>query len=1137
MTVIKNIVAKGFKSFAKRTELIFGDGYNSVIGPNGSGKSNIVDAITFVLGKSSAKSLRAEKSSNLIYHGGKKGKPAPEAEVSMTFDNSKNTFPLKDKEIKITRIVKQNGNSIYKINDKTVTRQQVIDLLNAGKIDPDGHNIVLQGDIVRFMEMKPEHRREIIEEVAGLSVFEDKKAKALNELSKVDEKLNEVNIILTERNAYLKELKKDRDQALKYKELQDTIRDNKATFLNLQIKEKESKKEEFEKRIKEQNIELEKVNKSINAIKEEIESKKQLINSINKELEEKGEVEQKKLHEEIDLLKTGLARDIARKETCEQEISRIENRKRQLERNIKDIEDKIKNLNNEKQSLLKNKKELMKEDAEFLDSINKYKKKHNINPEELNKVEQGIDNLQNNINSLIEKKQEKLREIDKINFEISKLKINENDDEVSKIKDLTQEHKKISQEFDKSVNESQLLQSQLNKLRTSLVEKSENLFRLNARQEGVQERLTDNISMKRILSLKDPKIYGPVNDLGKVNSKYSLALEVAAGSRLRSIVVEDDLTASKCIKMLRQNKLGVLTFLPLNKIKDKDIDSRASSLKSKKGVIDLAINLVEFDNKFKNIFGYVFGNTLIVDNLEIARSIGIGNARMVTLEGDLVEVSGAMVGGYRRKSVGFKEKEFTQDINKLGSEIEDLKKKVDLFDKRKSELEVKTINLREKKAEIEGELLKYERAFGAVDAKELKAKKQNLENDSKLKNKEFKDIENELIKLSKDIEKLKDIRKNIRYDDKAVEGLNKIERDRQNIRERILQIDSDIKNIDTQINSIYSQEKDKTIKIISDSEKEKQAFIDELNLLTKKTKEDRDSLKQKDNIEKRFYDDFKNMFAKRNKINEEVNKKDANISREEEKIKAVEHRINTINLDKAKVTAELEGLNKEFEQFVDAKIRRNVSLDDLKYEIKKSESLMSNLGNVNLRALEIYEDVEKEYNILVEKKDKLLSEKDDVFGMIKEVEDKKKDIFMKTFKMINDNFRRIFASISTKGEAHLELEDKENIFNGGMEIKVRIIGNKFLDIKSLSGGEKTLAALSFIFAIQEIQPASFYLMDEVDAALDKSNSELLNRLIKKYSERAQYIVITHNDALISGANYIYGVSMQDDITKVISLKV
>ena len=213
MTIIKELRLRGFKSFPKLVEIPFDSGYNTVIGANGSGKSNLADSICFVLGKTSAKSLRAEKSANLIFHGGKKGQPAKEAQVDIVFNNEKKDFPMQTNEVKVTRIVRQNGNSIYKLNEDVVTRQQVVDLLSAAKIDPDGHNIVLQGDIVSFMEMKPEERRELIEEISGISIYEDKKQKAMNELEKVDSKLNEATIILTERETYMRELKKERDQA------------------------------------------------------------------------------------------------------------------------------------------------------------------------------------------------------------------------------------------------------------------------------------------------------------------------------------------------------------------------------------------------------------------------------------------------------------------------------------------------------------------------------------------------------------------------------------------------------------------------------------------------------------------------------------------------------------------------------------------------------------------------------------------------------------------------------------------------------------------------------------------------------------------------------------------------------------
>ena len=242
MTIVKKLRVKGFKSFASPTELEFGNGFNCIIGANGSGKTNIIDSMVFVLGELSSKSIRAEKSSNLIYNGGKTGSPFKEAEVSIFFDNEKREFPIDTDEIKLSRFVRQNGQSIYKINDEKRTRQQILELIKSAKIDPSGHNIILQGDIISMTEMKSEDRRKIIEEVAGISVYEDRKEKALLELSKVETKLNDANIILTERETHLRELKKERDQALKFKELEEHLKNNKATLLHFEIKDKEEKK-------------------------------------------------------------------------------------------------------------------------------------------------------------------------------------------------------------------------------------------------------------------------------------------------------------------------------------------------------------------------------------------------------------------------------------------------------------------------------------------------------------------------------------------------------------------------------------------------------------------------------------------------------------------------------------------------------------------------------------------------------------------------------------------------------------------------------------------------------------------------------------------------------------------------------
>src|SRR3989344_4097547 len=287
MTIIKKLHFRGFKSFAKPLDLEFGTGFNAIIGPNGSGKSNVIDGLCFVLGKMSAKGMRVEKSANLIYNGGKKGSPMKEAEVSIVFDNEKKEFPVEAEEIKVSRIVRQNGQSIYKINDEVHTRQQVVDLLAIAKIDPDGHNIMLQGDIVHFMEMRTEERRQIIEEISGISVYEDKKQKAMGELTKVEERINEAAIIMTEREANLRELKKDRDQAMKYKDLEKNVKSNKATYLHMQLEDKKKKVADIEKRIADHQAQQEKYGKKMDDLKKAIAEKKQELKDIGAEIEQK----------------------------------------------------------------------------------------------------------------------------------------------------------------------------------------------------------------------------------------------------------------------------------------------------------------------------------------------------------------------------------------------------------------------------------------------------------------------------------------------------------------------------------------------------------------------------------------------------------------------------------------------------------------------------------------------------------------------------------------------------------------------------------------------------------------------------------------------------------------------------------
>lgn len=1156
MTVITKLVCKGFKSFARKTEIPFLDGFNVIVGANGNGKSNVVDAICFVLGKSSAKDLRAEKSANLIYNGGKKGKPAPEAEVSIYFDNTQKTFPLEDKEIKVSRVVKQSGNSSYYINDKLLTRQQVLDVLGAAKIDPDGHNIILQGDVIHFVSMKPTERREIVEEVAGISVFEEKKQKSLAELNKVQEKLNEADIILTEREKTLNDLKKDRDQALKYKELEKDIERNKATHAYLLHKEKSDALADVEKSYAVLEKEISSLQEEINGIRQDISDKKKEIEAITYELNEKGDKRQRELAKEVDELKTKVIKDSSRKDVCENELKKLQERKKGLEQSIKEYEKKVAELASLRTKKEKENEDLKKKEESLLQKIEAYKKKHGIAQHD--DITRAIESLDKNIEekqkehlAAEEEKQQILRKKDRIEFEIQSLtehieKIDcvkkEDQEKLFTLKKNREEFKHITRQLSDALNESSVFSAQLGSARRKVMDSEDEYAKLRTRSIGIREVTASDVAIKKILDKNMNGVYGTVADLGQTPGKYALALEVAAGPRLKSVVVSSDQIAAQCIQFLKENKYGVVTFLPLNKLQDRPLNTQEKQLAKESGH-GLAVDLVSYSDKFASVFRYVFGGTVVVDDLATARKLGIGKGRMVTIDGDLVETSGAMVGGYRRRSgLGFQEKEVTGGMERLEKDIARLRDSITLLEKQKMDNEEIIIRCRERKAVLEAEIRGAEVQIGMMgDAKEIEGKRKDLNVQMKELERAVKEQEHIVEKIEKELTRVKEEKQKeldaltTLTDSDVNKDLEAFEKERQALRERVIINDSDMRSYINQV-SLFDSEKEKVLTILKNNEKEFITFSQELQALFEEIHADSDILKIKEKNQKAFYAEYQDLFNKRAKCEAHIQKKDGMLIRLEERTRSVEGKRNDVSIKKAVLAGEAEGLKKEMERYENVQIRRGISLPDLNGEIKQFENILKDMGNVNLRSLEIYEKVSAEYLQLREKFNTLKGEKEDVLAMMFEIESKKQETFLRTFRLLERNFKEIFASLSTKGEAELILEDPEKIFDGGVDIRVRLVGNKYLDIKSLSGGEKTLAALAFIFAIQEFEPSHFYLMDEVDAALDMHNSELLSKLIAKYSKAAQYIVISHNDAIVSEAQTMYGVSMQDGVSTVVSLK-
>ncbi len=1162
MTKINKLVMQGFKSFADKTELVFGNTVNCVLGPNGNGKSNILDALCFVLGRASSKSMRAEKTAHLIFDGGKKKKPAEKGQVDIYFDNSSKIFPLGSDEIKVSRIIKKNGQSKYKINDKTHTRNEVLDLLSAARIDPNGYNIILQGDITRFVEMSSLERRQIVEEISGISVYEERRHQAVLELEKVEQKLNDADIIMKERRTHLNELKKDRDQALRFKELKEGIDSNRATYLHIQAKRKEEVQEKFDTDIAGLQEKLTKAEEQVNGYKKIIQEKKDGIDAINKEIEQKGEVEQLKLSKEIENARVELEKQKARVVMVKDAIAKIHQRKQGLEKSTKELEQQMSDMDAKRKSLLKQKDEKEKELVSIAQKIDSFKKKNKIDAlgdieRDIEGVDKEVEQKQEEIQKLRQEQQEMLREKDRLDYQLQSIdemvkKVaqveKENKSQIGELKKKKEKFAALTAELNKSLDADSSLSAGIGDIRKSLHALEEERAKLQARQVSTQERLGGNIAVKKIVSLKKPGIYGTIAELGKVTKKYSLALEMAAGSRLQSIVVQDDKVAADCIKYLRENKFGAATFIPLNKIKAPQVKEEVKVLKKQPGVHDFCVDIIQFDRKFQKAFEYVFADTLVVDDIDVARKIGIGNARMVTLQGDLADHSGVMRGGYHhRKNVSsFSEVDVEDELHEAERKLGSLSNTLSRLSKEKTVNEERIMALRREKLELEGEIVRAEKSLhlGSSDLDATQQQKGELSSRLEGVTGKLKATENTLRGLNTELAQKKSMKEQLKLkvsqlrNPRLLAELTAFDEARQKVKEESLGIQNEINTLELQAKSMLLPEKEKIQQLVKGHDKEHSAFVSELAALSERIKSGEGGLKEKEHKQKKFFSAYKDLFHTRDQLNSEVGAGEDKVESVRESSRRSEIELNNLSLKRAAVVSELSGLQAQLEPLKHAKLLKGKDEEELKAEIGKFERLLALMSAVNMKALEVYEQVEVEYGKLIEKKETLLKEKQDVVGLMDEIESKKKDQFMKTFDEINKNFDEKFVSLTKKGRAYLHLENAQKPFDAGMDIRIKIAGKRYMDIRSLSGGEKTMTALAFYFAVQEHEPHSFYLMDEVDAALDKHNSERLAQLIKQYCKNAQYIVISHNDALISESDQLYGVSMDEiGVSKVVSLKI
>ncbi|MCD6547353.1 MAG: chromosome segregation protein SMC [Nanoarchaeota archaeon] len=1092
MNHIKKLEIYGFKSFSGRKELIFPMGLNCIMGPNGSGKSNVTEAICFVLGKASRKDLRAERLGDLVYNGGKKLAPSKFAKVTIVLDNKNRKFPIDEDEIKISRKVDREGRSLFRVNGKRETREYVKNLLAHANIDPDGYNIVMQGEIEKFIDLSTEERRKIIEDLAGISIYEEKKHKCLLELEKVEQKLKEANIVLSEKVKHMEELKKEKEQAENYERLQRELRIKKASKLMKEMQQLIEEKNHIDNKLKRKEEEIEKETQAKNKVSEKINQLNNVIEDINKKTQELGETEQIELNNQIEQLKIKLNELSSETKSFQNELKRIELRKQQIKKDVEINEENLIKIKSQKEEL----KSKIQEKTKALTELKEKQKK--------------LANLDKERMTALSKIAELEKEVIELKSEFERLKEKQKElEEKEKLKKELEEKNTFLSEKTKIY---ETLLSELKKLKDEREKTSNELHKLKAKKDALLGLLKRGT--RAILELKKSKkvkgIIGAVYELGKAKEEYSLPLKVAAGEKINAIVVENEDVAKECIDYLRKNKLGIATFLPLNRIKPKAENTTLSC----DCIIDFAINLIEFDKKYENIFKYIFSNTVIVKDIESAKKVGINKVRMVTLDGDLIEKSGAIVGGYRKQTVGF-------DIETVNSKIKDVEKRLKQTIEKISEFESKKEKLIEEMTKVRSEIYHIEAQISKIkDFDVTRINKVEKEIGEKIKQKE------------KYEEYLKNLPRKIHE-----EELNKLNSKIEKLQEEINTLSAKLKGISFE-EEITKRDLERAKKIIVDLDKDFTTFSKKIKENEKELKECQRELEKKLSEEKKFHAKLRELYEKRNNIINKVKELEIKKVEIENKIEKLRSEWQEIKLKAAEISAKMEGKKTALEEFKDIEIKEvKESVQKLEKEIEALEKKISSFGAVNLRALEVYKEVEKEYKELKEKVDRLTSEKNEILNAMNEIEEKKRDTFLETFYHVAKNFERVFSVLSPNGEGKLILENEDNPFEGGVDIIARPGGKKFISLRAMSGGEKTITTLAFIFAVQEYSPSPFYIMDEVDAALDKENSEKLGQLLKEYSKTSQFIVVSHNDSIIAQADNLYGVHMNElGESQIVSIK-
>ncbi len=1136
---IEKIVVEGFKSYGKkRREILLGEGFVAIVGPNGSGKSNIGDAISFALGLASSKVLRAKNLSYLIWSKG--NQRAPYAEVEVHFRNE-GAFPIDDEVIVFSRKVFPNGRTVFKINGKTVKERDVKDLLTRAGITENAYNVVLQGDIIHFLKMTPVQRRKLIEEIAGIGEFDEKKHKALEELGEVELKMNELKLILSELETQLKNLERDRENLRLYKELKQKVEN---------LKRKIATKELFALRRKEKKL------------KEKLSEREHLIGLLEEErknLEGKLEELEKLIEEREELLapyREKIGKYQSEEEFLKREIAELEKRIEELRQRRERLAGEIKELEKRRAELLSRRASLIEEIEKLKESLTPPSAELEELDRELSALEgqlrdavRGLERAEEELKKLRKEREEKekalrnlLRELESLDAKVESTEENLRRLEEEKrellagfVGNFAYEKEKLEKLIEEKQKEWELLRKKLEeidqrieKLRKEREEKLRQLIRLEAEADFKGDEVVE------FLKKQVEGVYGTVADLVRVREEeFITAVEVAGGNRLRYLVVEDEEVARRCINLLKKNDLGRLTFIPLNRIKAPRVDFVPRT----RGVIDAVYRLLDYDPKFEKAVFYTFGDTLLVEDYDAAKRLGIGVYRMVTLEGELFEKGGTITGGrykpsnlLRRGYTLSRVEELREEVSRIEKKIEKLKKE---YEKVKENLwsAEGTLNyakrrLKEFESDHESAVNKLKKVEERIaKGKEYLEflKKQLAEKEALVDRlqEEIASLEERIEELEKEREKHLNLISSSGMEElkqKRAEVLKRIEALKGELEQRereLLRLEGEIEKTEAEM-----ERKREETTASEEEEKRLAARVEEAKKHLREVREE--YLKAGESVSA-LLEELEKLKTRREELKRELTLAVAKIDRERSER-------DKVLLELAKLEQRIQTLLEELGEEPSEEPKEE--LNTLKRELEEAERKLSSVGSVNFRAEEEFEEVKKRYDEYRERYQTLLREKRALTDFIAEMEKRKTKIFTETFRAINKHFKEIFSYLSPGGKAYMELEKPHDPFAGGINMFVKPRGKEVKYLEAMSGGEKTLAALSLIFALQRYRPAPFYYFDEVDAHLDEANAVRVGELIKEYSKEAQFIVVTLRESVAYLADRLIGVTARGGVSEV-----